>query len=70
MKPLKADSQTSRMLDALMCGPCTNAHFVRRMGIFKYTGRISELRKRGYLIHACDMGGGLTEYILKGRVSA
>ncbi|MBM4311418.1 MAG: hypothetical protein FJ119_10805 [Deltaproteobacteria bacterium] len=70
MKPLKADSQTSRMLNALIIAPCTNAYFVRRMGIFKYTSRISELRKRGWLIHAFDMGDGLTEYILKGRVSA
>lgn len=67
--PYLYGSQKRKMYDALKtCCSCTNTDFIR-MGVFKYTGRISEIRRDlsayGWTLRAESKGGGLTEYHLE-----
>ena len=57
-------SQTGRIITRLRRGPATNYELARIA--LKYTGRISELRRRGYKITCRKLEGvfGVTEYDL------
>lgn len=68
--------QNKTIFELLKNGPATNEIFVKRFGIFKYTSRISDIRKwlcsrnmnepkyRGADIKCTRLGGGLSEYRL------
>ena len=55
--------QNKTILEMLKRGPVTNDELA---GIArKYTSRLSDLRKHGYVIECERLGGGLTKYELK-----
>lgn len=56
--------QNGKILDLLIDGPRTNDELSRIAR--KYTSRISDIRKRGYVIKYEPLGGGLTRYTLVG----
>lgn len=55
-------SQNAAILERLQRGPCTNVELARLS--LKYTSRVSDLRKAGYVVDAKRMPGGLTIYTL------
>ena len=54
-----------RVLRALQAGPKTNVDLVAIGGI-RATGRISDLRAQGHIIHADHVRGGLWRYTYRG----
>jgi hypothetical protein len=60
-------SQNDRILRKLQGGPVTNSYMAHCMNILKYTSRISQLRAKGHVIIAHDLGGGLWKYVLMGK---
>jgi hypothetical protein len=59
--------QCERLLEALKRGPVTNGDMLYRLRIGNHTGRISELREKGYRISVIsqDRKTGLTTYALE-----
>lgn len=55
-------AQTLAIVERLRRGPATNDELSRMAR--KYTGRISDARKAGYVIDCERIGGGLTRYRL------
>jgi len=70
----RAGSQNDSLLERLKEGPVTNSFMIRSMCIFKYTSRISDIRKygkrlrvegkKGFDIICYDLGDGLSQYVL------
>jgi len=58
----RLSGQCQRILELLRRGPCTNVELAEVS--LKYSGRISDLRKRGYRIEPTNLGGGLWRYEL------
>ena len=58
-----------RVLRALQAGPKTNVDLVQIGGI-RATGRISDLRAQGHIIHADHVRGGLWRYVYRGGPDA
>jgi hypothetical protein len=54
-----------RVLRALQAGPKTNVDLVAIGGI-RATGRISDLRAQGHIIHADHVRGGIWCYVYRG----
>lgn len=46
--PFRIGGQHWRLLEALYDGPLTNVMMVDNLRLFKYTGRVSGLRKKGF----------------------
>ena len=64
INPFKKGSQKHRLLERLQVAPVRNSEIIRDLGIFNYTGRISDLRKKGFDIRGRSLEGGLWEYRL------
>jgi hypothetical protein len=62
--PFRSGSQNDSLLERLKEGPITNSEMIRKMCIFKYTSRISDLRKAGHNVVCTDLGDGLNSYEL------
>jgi hypothetical protein len=46
----KDGSQNDRLLKRLQEGPCSNAEMVRKLRIFRYSGRIYNIRQAGHKV--------------------
>jgi hypothetical protein len=44
------DAQTQKLLAALLEGPVTAMHALNKLGIYRVSARIHELREAGYMI--------------------
>ena len=66
VKPTKPTpkSQAAEILKMLQSGHEVSNMFMAASGVLKYTGRISDLRKRGYKITCRQEKGGLWLYKL------
>jgi len=61
------ETQAKRILKFLkLKGEVTNVEIVR-MGIFRYSARLADLRKDGYMIPAVHVKDGLWKYVFKGH---
>jgi hypothetical protein len=59
----RLNGQCQAILERLRLGPATNAEL--SVISLKYTGRLSDLRKAGYVIDAKRCEGGIWTYTLK-----
>ena len=62
--PFKPGTQLFRLFEALEKGPVTNREIITDLNIFKYTGRLSEIRQAGFEVAARKLNGGLWQYKL------
>lgn len=60
----RRENNKTRVLERLRLGPATTMQLVEIGGI-RATGRISDLRREGYVIECDDRGKGLCVYSLK-----
>ena len=66
MNPFQYGSQNYRILERLKRGPVTNAEMSGEMRILKYTGRLSDIRKKiPHEIVCTPLGNGLNRYTLR-----
>ena len=56
--------QVYRLLNRLLQGTVTSAEIIKEMDIFNYTGRLSDIRKKGFQVKAQRIEGSLFEYRL------
>ena len=54
-----------RLLERLRRGPVTNYEMSQEMKIYKYTGRLSNLREKLFMVDGQALGNGLWRYELK-----
>jgi hypothetical protein len=66
-KGLQPGSDADKILQLLMSAPATNNRMIWHLGVPKYTNRISELRKYGYIITAEKIQDGLWLYRYEGK---
>ncbi len=50
--PFMVGSQNYRLLERLRIGPVSNAEIVHKLRMLKYTGRLSEIRRKGFNVLA------------------
>lgn len=63
----KYKTQSQRIIDALRAGAKTTDYFIDELRIFKYSSRIADLRRKGYVIEAKNIRRGLWRYTLVGE---
>ena len=56
--------QLHKLFNRLLEGPVTNNEIIKELNIFNYTGRLSDIRKAGYMVEAKRVYRGLYKYIL------
>lgn len=63
--PFQTGTQNHRLLERLKVGPLTNVEIVRDMAILNSTGRISDLRARGFDVKSEPKKNGIWVYTLR-----
>jgi hypothetical protein len=63
--PFQSGTQNHRLLERLKVGPLTNVEIVRDMAILNSTGRISDLRARGFDVKSEPKKNGIWVYTLR-----
>jgi hypothetical protein len=64
MPKISGLTQADRLEEALMENPMTNWEMATKLRILNYTGRISDLRKKGLLINSVHLGDNCWKYTL------
>jgi hypothetical protein len=62
INPFNHGTQVHRLMERLLQGPATSTELMYDLGIQNYTGRLSDLRKKGIVLATKEIRRNLWEY--------